>query len=149
LSRPAGEQAREPGRPIRVGIGLIGREGRYLIRQRPPGSAYAGYWEFPGGKCEPGESPDAATRRECREETGLEIRVESLLRVVEYRYPHAWVEMFFHRGVTENPRDEPAPGTGFRWVAAEALNALPFPEANGPILEELTRESIRERRGTP
>jgi mutator protein MutT len=132
-----------------VGIGLIGRDGRYLIRQRPPGTVYAGYWEFPGGKCEGGELPEAATLRECREETGLDVRVESLLRIVEYRYPHAWVEMFFYRCVTADPRGEPTQGTGFQWVEAERLSSLCFPEANAPVLEALTRESIRLRRPEP
>ncbi|HMB04079.1 MAG TPA: (deoxy)nucleoside triphosphate pyrophosphohydrolase [Isosphaeraceae bacterium] len=149
MSRAVGEQARDGGRPIRVGIGLIGRAGRYLIRRRPPGSVYAGYWEFPGGKCEPGESPDAAARRECREEIGIDVRVGSVRRVVEYRYPHGRVEMSFFDCTTEDPRAEPARGTGFRWVAAEELTALCFPEANGPILEELARESVRSRRPEP
>jgi 8-oxo-dGTP diphosphatase len=149
LSRAVGEQVRDGERPIRVGIGIIGREGRYLIRQRPPGTVYAGYWEFPGGKCEAGESPDAATHRECREEIGIDIHVGTLRRVVEYRYPHGWVEMSFYDCVTEDPVAEPARGTGFRWVAAEELISLPFPQANGPILEELAHESFLRRRSGP
>ncbi len=68
-------EAEADGPPIAVGIGLIARSGRYLVRQRPDGTAMAGYWEFPGGKCEPGEPPEAAVVRECREETGLDVRV--------------------------------------------------------------------------
>ena len=64
--------------PIPVGIGIIRREGRFLVRQRPEGTVYAGFWEFPGGKCEPGESPAAATARECLEETGLTVVVGPL-----------------------------------------------------------------------
>jgi hypothetical protein len=69
-----------------------------------------------------------------------------LRRVVEYRYPHGWVEMSFYDCLTEDPLAEPARGTGFRWVAAEELTSLPFPEANGPILEELAHESLLRRR---
>ena len=58
-----------------VGIGLIRRDGDFLVRRRPEGTVYAGYWEFPGGKCEPGETPAQTTARECQEETGLEIMV--------------------------------------------------------------------------
>ena len=61
--------------PIPVGIGIIRRGDRFLVRQRPAGTVYAGYWEFPGGKCEPGEDPAAATARECLEETGLTVVV--------------------------------------------------------------------------
>src|SRR4051795_367155 len=82
-------------RPLEVGIALVGRSGSYLIRQRPPGTAMAGYWEFPGGKCEAGESAAAATARECREELGLDVIVGRLRREITHRYPHAWVRLHF------------------------------------------------------
>ena len=147
MSRPDGASA-PPERAVRVGIGLIERSGCYLVRRRPPGTVYANYWEFPGGKCEEGESPEAATRRECLEETGMHVSVRSLRRVISHRYPHARVEMFFYDCVLEDPRAEPEAGTGFRWARAEALPALAFPEANGPILEALARAGAEER-GTP
>jgi len=124
-------------RPIAVGIALVGRRGSYLVRQRLPGTAMAGYWEFPGGKCEPGESPPAATARECREEVGLEVVVGPLRREVEHRYPHDWVRLSYYDCVTSVPDAEPDPSTGFRWVRAEALAGLRFPEANEPVLSEL------------
>jgi 8-oxo-dGTP diphosphatase len=102
----------------------------------------AGYWEFPGGKCEPGESPTAATVRECREEIGLDVIVGRLRREITYRYPHAWVHLSYYDCVTADPAAEPDPSTGFRWVAAQALVGLPFPEANEPILRELAREAM-------
>jgi mutator protein MutT len=129
----------DPERPTRVGIGLVGREGRFLVRQRPTGTPYAGYWEFPGGKCEPGESPEQAASRECREEIGLGVRLGRLRRVVTHRYPHAWVELWYFDGVTADPIAEPDPVTGFRWVPRGELLTLRFPEANGPILDELAR----------
>jgi mutator protein MutT len=124
-------------RPVPVGIGLIARGGSYLIRQRPAGTALAGSWEFPGGKCEPAESPAAATLRECREELGLAVVLGRLRRVVLHRYPHAWVELYYYDCATEEPLAEPEPGTGFRWVPAVELPSLSFPEANEPILREL------------
>lgn len=136
----------EPGPPIPVGIGLIRRGDRFLIRQRPAGTVYAGYWEFPGGKCEPGETPAQTTARECLEEIGLPIIVGPLRRTVTYRYPHGLVELFFHDCRTEDPAAEPAPETGFCWVPVEQLAALRFPEANEVILDELSREGRgRER----
>jgi 8-oxo-dGTP diphosphatase len=138
----------EAEQPICVGIGLIARDGRYLVRQRPPGSAaMPGYWEFPGGKCEPGESAEAAAIRECREETGLEVEVVRLRRVIAYRYPHAWVEMSFYDCVTRPSSAEPDPATGFIWRAVHELPSLQFPGANEPILEELVRESMPASRG--
>lgn len=116
------------------------RGDRFLIRRRPVGSAMAGYWEFPGGKCEPGENPDSATVRECLEETGLEVEIQALRRVITYRYPHAWVELYYYDGRTRSPDAEPDPKSGFRWVSASDLPGLTFPEANGPILSALARE---------
>ena len=130
----------EADAPIRVGIGLIRRGSHYLIRRRPEGTAMAGYWEFPGGKCEPGESPTAATLRECREETGLTIKVERLRQVITHRYPHAWVELYYYDCGLHDPGVEPDVVTGFRWVEVSELSALTFPEANGPILSALAVE---------
>jgi mutator protein MutT len=139
----ADQPAEAEGRPTRVGIGLVRRLDRFLIRQRPPGSAMAGYWEFPGGKCEPGESAAEATLRECREELGIAVTLGPLRSVVTHRYPHAWVELYYYECLTADDRAEPAPGTGFRWVRAADLPALVFPEANGPILKLLAREFAR------
>ena len=132
-------------RPGRVGIGLIGRDGMYLIRQRPPGAALPGVWEFPGGKCEPDESPEMAALRECREETGLDVIIVRTRRVVTHRYPHAWVEMTFFDCETADPRAEPGPETGFVWVAADRLSSLTFPGANDAIVAELVEEASRSR----
>src|SRR4051794_41476076 len=105
----------EPGTktPIAVGIALVARDGRYLVRQRPPGGPMAGVWEFPGGKCEPGETPEAATLRECEEETGLAVVVGPLRSRRVHRYVHAWVELSYYDCSVANPGDEPDPATGF------------------------------------
>lgn len=147
MSRPPDPDRPVPGptwpdeSPIVGGIGLIRRGDTFLIRQRPAGTVYAGYWEFPGGKLEPGETPAEATARECLEETGLRIAVGPLRRVVRQRYPHGLVELHFHDCRTEDPAAQPDPTTGFRWVAVDQLAGLRFPEANEVILEELAREA--------
>jgi mutator protein MutT len=105
----------------------------------------AGYWEFPGGKCEPGESPASAAARECREEIGLEVCVGRLRREVTHRYPHAWVRLSYFDCATRVPDAEPDPATEFRWVPAGSLGTLRFPEANEPILIELAREHAGDR----
>lgn len=128
-------------RPVQVGIGLVSRASSYLVRQRPPGGPMPGYWEFPGGKCEPGESPRDAALRECREELGLAVRILRLRRAVDYRYPHAWVTMSFFDCVLDDSAAEPAGATGFQWVHALELPSLRFPGANDAILDELVRES--------
>jgi len=123
--------------PIRVGIGLIESDGRYLIRKRPPlpGSPMPGLWEFPGGKCEPGESPEQAVVRECREETGLAVAVLGLRQSRAYHYPHGLVELNYFDCEPESPVAEP--DGGFVWVAPRDLLGLEFPPANAPILRDL------------
>src|SRR5690348_6485870 len=103
MTRDGGQGADDERQLIRVGIGLVGRSGSYLVRQRPPkaGSPMPGYWEFPGGKCEEGESPEEATRRECREELGVAIVVGRRRRRVVHQYPHGLVELHYFDCETE------------------------------------------------
>lgn len=129
----------------RVGIALIRRGAAFLIRTRPPmaGSPMPGVWEFPGGKCEPDESPAAAARRESHEETGLDVLIgpERLART--YDYPHGRVELHYFDAEPADPAAEPAPETGFRWVPAADLPGRTFPPANGPIIAALAAEAAR------
>lgn len=125
--------------PVRGAIGLILRDGAYLIRRRPalPGSPMPGYWEFPGGKCEGDETPAETARRECFEEVGLEVLVGRLRRVVHHTYPHGRVELHFFDCALVDPEREPDPATGFQWVRTEDLPGYEFPGANAAILAEL------------
>ena len=89
-------------RPItEVAVGVLiqrdpqGREGQFLLTSRPPGKVYAGYWEFPGGKLEAGESVDQALRRELHEELGIEIGAVQPWQVELLDYPHARVRLHF------------------------------------------------------
>jgi mutator protein MutT len=133
--------------PVRVGIGIIGRDGRYLIRRRPPlpGSPMPGFWEFPGGKCHDGEGPRACAIRECREEVGIEIEPTRLRRVVRHMYPHGFVELHFFECVTVREDDEPAPGSGFEWVAVADLPSRRFPGANDTVVADLVAEDRARR----
>ncbi|MDG3004413.1 (deoxy)nucleoside triphosphate pyrophosphohydrolase [Paludisphaera mucosa] len=123
------------------GIGVIRRGDRFLIRRRPPGTVYAGYWEFPGGKVEPGETPEQATVRECLEETGLAVVATRLRSVVEHAYPHGRVRLHFFDCTPADPVAEPAPEHACIWVPAKGLAGYRFPEANDAILAQLVAES--------
>jgi 8-oxo-dGTP diphosphatase len=85
------------GRPVDVAVGiLIKPDGAVLMAQRPAGKPYAGYWEFPGGKVEAGETVLQALRREFIEELGLQIVSAESWCGIEYVYPHAHVRLHFH-----------------------------------------------------
>ena len=82
--------------PVDVAVGvLIDPDGRFLLTSRPEGKVYAGHWEFPGGKVEPGESVEAALRRELHEELGITIGHAEPWRVALHDYPHALVRLHF------------------------------------------------------
>ena len=91
-----------PGRvPLDVAVGVLverdaqGREGRFLLTSRPAGKVYAGYWEFPGGKFEPGESVEQALKRELHEELGIEVGAVHPWQQEVFDYPHALVRLHF------------------------------------------------------
>ena len=73
-----------------IAIAVVEQDGRFLIGQRPPGVPLAGLWEFPGGKVEPGESPEQAAIRECREEAGIEVTIVGEYPDRMERYSHGF-----------------------------------------------------------
>ena len=82
--------------PVDVAVGvLIRNDGSFLMTSRPIGKVYAGYWEFPGGKLEAGESVEAALRRELHEEIGITIGAVEAWKVELMDYPHARVRLHF------------------------------------------------------
>ena len=85
-----------PRQAVDVAVGvLVDPAGRFLLTSRPEGKVYAGYWEFPGGKLEPGESVEAALRRELHEELGITIGPATPWKVDMMDYPHALVRLHF------------------------------------------------------
>jgi len=84
--------------PVDVAVGvLVDAQGRFLLTSRPPGKVYAGYWEFPGGKVEPGEDVAQALRRELHEELGIRVGSVRPWRIEVVDYPHARVRLHFCR----------------------------------------------------
>lgn len=92
--RPRHGPVERPVTEVAVGV-LIAPDGRFLLTSRPQGKAYAGYWEFPGGKLEAGESVSDALRRELREEIGVTIGTVQPWRDSFVDYPHALVHLHF------------------------------------------------------
>lgn len=115
------------GRPVtEVAVGVLLRPGgQVLLADRPQGKAYAGYWEFPGGKVEPGETVEGALARELREELGVRIGASMPWVVFEYSYPHAYVRLHFRR--VERWSGEPRAREGQRLRFVDPRGELPEP----------------------
>jgi len=123
---------------LRVAAAVIQRpDGQVLLAQRPAGKAYAGYWEFPGGKLEPGETPREALDRELVEELGLTVRRAAPWLVQQFRYPHAHVMLHFFR-VSEWDGDPVGhDGQAFAWQTPGRFDVAPLLPANTTVLRAL------------
>src|SRR5512139_819469 len=113
-------------------------DGRVLLAQRPPGKPYAGYWEFPGGKVEPGESLDATLARELHEELGIVVTHACRWITRVFEYPHATVRLNFFRVFGWQGTPQPHEGQVFSWQQPDAVEVTPLLPANFPILKALS-----------
>jgi 8-oxo-dGTP diphosphatase len=116
---------------------IVHPNGRVLLAQRPPGKPYAGYWEFPGGKLEPGETAAHALARELREELGIEVTRAAPWLTQEFVYPHAHVELNFFRVFAWNGEPVGHDGQAFAWQTPGAFDVAPLLPANTRVLAAL------------
>jgi A/G-specific adenine glycosylase len=147
------EQGRLPTRVAKkrlpsyiVAVGVIYRDGRILIDKRKPEGLLGGLWEFPGGKKRPGESLEAALRREVREELAIKVRVERPLAVVDHTYSHFHVRIhaFECTYISGEPRCITC--VDFKWVRPRDLGRYAFPAANNKIIQALRSQAKRRLR---
>jgi 8-oxo-dGTP diphosphatase len=123
---------------IEVAAAVIVRsDGAFLLAQRPAGKVYAGYWEFPGGKIEPGEAADKALARELHEELGIDIGAAYPWITRVYTYPHGTVRLQFFRVYEWNGAPHPREGQAISWQQPGASLAAPMLPANAPVLAAL------------
>ena len=115
---------------------LIDADGRVLMASRPPGKSMAGLWEFPGGKVDPGETPEQALARELREELGIETGAGCMAPLAfashDYDSFHLLMPLYAIRVWTGHPR--PLEGQSLKWVNAAGMTALPMPPADIPLV---------------
>ena len=121
---------------IVVAAAVIEEGGRFLVTRRQDGVHLAGYWEFPGGKCHPGEGLPRCLARELREELDVDVEVGDELLSTTHDYPDRRVELHFLVCVL---RSKPMPqlGQDIRWVARRDLTSLEFPAADTELIRML------------
>jgi 8-oxo-dGTP diphosphatase len=121
---------------IVVAAAVVERDGAFLVTRRLAGTHLEGCWEFPGGKCEPGESHASCLEREIREELECGAAVGEEVLTVSHEYPERSVELHFFRceliGV---PR--PLLGQEMRWIPRDRLQELEFPPADAELIRML------------
>jgi mutator protein MutT len=124
---------------VEVVAAVIERDGgEILITRRPPGTHLAGFWEFPGGKPQAGETHEQALHREIMEELGAGIQVGSRIQTIDWHYPDKRVRIHFYRcTVTSEPR--PLEGQDMQWVPRNDLPRYDFPPADAALLAHLAR----------
>lgn len=120
-------------------VALIDADGRVLIAQRPPGKSMAGLWEFPGGKVDAGETPEAALVRELHEELGIETRQSCLAPIAFASHAYESFHLLMPLYVCRQWRGTPHPREGqkLKWVAVQALRDYPMPPADLPLVAQL------------
>ena len=115
---------------------IIERDARFLLTRRLRGTHLEGLWEFPGGKCEPGETHEACLARELREELGVSATIGAELLVTEHAYAERTVRLHF-RHCTIDGEPQALIGQQMQWVTRESLGAIEFPEADRELVEML------------
>jgi 8-oxo-dGTP diphosphatase len=123
---------------VLVVAAVVVRDGRVLLSRRPPGKHLAGLWEFPGGKVEENETPDAALAREVREELGLSISDPRPFAFVHHEYPEKRILMLAYRCDAAGEPTETA--LEWRWQPLAGLDADAMPPADLPIVRALRGE---------
>ncbi len=121
--------------PTQIAIAVVEHAERFLIGKRPAGVPLAGLWEFPGGKIQPGETPEQAAERECGEETGLQVVIGAAYPSVVHQYDHDRLRLHFFSATPVDPEQTPLPP--FRWVARGELGEYEFPSANQALVKHL------------
>jgi 8-oxo-dGTP diphosphatase len=121
---------------IVVTAAVVERDGAFLVTRRLTGTHLAGTWEFPGGKCEPGEPLEACLWREIREELGARCSVGSEIFSITHEYTERRIELHFYACTL---LDDPVPllGQEMRWVPRHQLTELEFPPADDELIRKL------------
>ena len=119
-----------------VAAALVDAERRVLLQQRAPGRSMAGLWEFPGGKVEPGETPESALARELHEELGIHVAEAALVPACFASAPNAGAHMLLLLYVCREWTGEPEPldASGLKWLTPAEMDPAEMPPADQPLI---------------
>ncbi len=123
-----------------VTAGLLQQDGMVLITKRPAGSHLAGYWEFPGGKQEVGETLEECLEREMKEELGVNVRVGKCLLNVDHEYENRIISLYLFQCTHLSGELNPLMCEEIRWVHPEDLRQFHFPPPDEKIIQLLSLE---------
>ena len=127
---------------VRVTAAIIVHDGNILIAQRPPNDPMAGQWEFPGGKIEPGETPEQCLKRELCEELELDAVIGRYLGSSIYHYDHISIELMAYRASINGSFHRWDSHRAYRWVKPNQLAEFSFTPADLPFVQRLVKGQI-------
>ncbi len=125
-----------------IGVAVIGKQGKILIDRRKPKGEMAGFWEFPGGKIEAGETVEECIKREIKEELDIEIIVGDRLTTIAHAYENFNLTLYVHDCLHLSGEPQPLECEEIRWIEPEHLNRFQFPPANQQIIHLLQQRGI-------
>jgi len=137
-----GEEEKAPG--LRVAVGLVRRDGHFLLGSRDPERPGGGTWEFPGGKLEPGEAAKAALARELVEEVGIQVVAARPYPAFDHAQGDFAVRLYPFLVTAFSGEPEGREGQALRWAEQAELwaEAAAMPGANGPLLRHLAGQGL-------
>ena len=123
-----------------VGVGVVEKDGKYLITQRRFDDHLGGIWEFPGGKKSPTESDEACVARELSEELGITVKVGDHIETIRYAYPDRKLELRFYSCSLAAGEPKAVEVQDFRWVSPSELIYYQFPKADRDLVDRMAKK---------
>jgi A/G-specific adenine glycosylase len=123
-----------------IAVGVIWKDGKILIQQRPAEGLLGGLWEFPGGKQEPGEALENTVLREIEEELGIQVQVQKHIASVKHAYTHFKITLHAYHCQYISGHPQPKAAQECRWVSPDRLPDFAFPKANKAVLEQVVSD---------
>jgi 8-oxo-dGTP diphosphatase len=128
---------------VKVTAAVMETDGRIIIAQRKSTDHLAGKWELPGGKVEPGETPEQCLQRELKEEFDIDVRVDDYLGASIYHYEHLSIELMAYRTYWSGGRIRAKDHADYRWVTPAELGQYDFAPADRPFVQRIRSGEIK------